>query len=58
MALHSFYGILHVELQRAEGKLRDSLSYLPEEMKMRKNETPVHVVVTEDCEEIIDLSRK
>ena len=44
--------------ERKEGMVRDPLSFLPEEMKIRKNEKPIHVIVPEDCEEIIDLSRK
>ena len=42
--------------ERAEGNVRDPLTYLPEEIKMSKNvKTPVHVEFNKNSEEILDL---
>ena len=44
--------------ERAEGKVREPLTYLPEEIKMRNVKTPVHVEFNKNSfllEDIFDL---
>ena len=42
--------------ERAEGKVRDPLTYLPEEIQLNKKiKKPVHVAIPSQPEEIMDL---